>query len=59
MSIISSQTHFSQPCYKKKLKMSYFQMEDLQMQLEDAEKRASEHWDLATEKDILYDKEVC
>ena len=34
-------------------------MEDLQMQLEDAEKRASEHWDLATEKDILYDKEVC
>lgn len=33
------------------------QMEDLQMQLEDAEKRASEHWDLATEKDILYDKE--
>lgn len=33
------------------------QMEDLQMQLDDAEKRASEHWDLATEKDILHDKE--
>lgn len=44
---------------QKKIKMFYFQMEDLQMQLEDAEKRASEHWDLATEKDILYDKEVC
>lgn len=38
---------------------SLSQVQHLQSKLDDAEKRAEENWQLANNKDQLYEKEVC